>query len=194
MKHRQMWGAFYRDILTEFIVFSESTKELFVRVYPCLEEKTKIIPHKVGELRKVRLQKHTEITIGILGNIFSKAKGLDIIRELHSLCKERKVNLLLIGNTYKGTGIKQIGSYERENLPKLLEDNDVDIIFIPSVWPEMFSYTTSEAMMMQMPVACFNLGAPAERVGQYAKGLVIDKIDAGYALRKIIDFITVSPS
>lgn len=190
MKHRQMWGAFYRDILTEFIVFSEFTKELFVRVYPCLEEKTKIIPHKVGKLREVRLQKHKEITIGILGNIFSKAKGLDVVRDLCSLCKERKVNLLVIGNTYKGAGIKQTGSYKRENLPQLLEDKNVDIIFIPSIWPETFSYTTSEAMMMQMPVACFNLGAPAERVGKYAKGLIIDKIDAEYALQKIIDFIT----
>lgn len=194
MEHRQMWKAFYQDILTEFIVFSESTKELFVRVYPCLEEKTKIIPHKVGKLRKVQLQKHTKITIGILGNIFSKAKGLEIVQELHSLCKERKVNLLVIGNTHKGAGIIQTGSYKRENLPQLLEDKDVDIILIPSICPETFSYTTSEAMMMQMPVACFNLGAPAERVGKYAKGLIIDKIDAEYALQKIIDFITVSQS
>ena len=41
---------------------------------------------------------------------------------------------------------------------------------------------------MGMPVAVFDLGAPAERVKKYSKGLIIVKIDAEYALRKILGF------
>ena len=70
-----------------------------------------------------------------------------------------------------------------------MEKNNVDIVFIPSIWPETFSYTTSEAMMMGLPVACFDMGAPAERVKKYEKGLIIEKIDGQYALDSIINFI-----
>jgi glycosyltransferase involved in cell wall biosynthesis len=50
------------------------------------------------------------------------------------------------------------------------------------VWPETFSYVTEEAMDMGLPIACFDLGAPAERVRGYAKGVVIERIDARAAL------------
>ena len=81
--------------------------------------------------------------------------------------------------------MKITGSYEREHLPEIIEDRKIDVIFIPSIWPETFSYTSQEAIEMGMPVAVFDLGAPPERVKKYEKGLVIDKIDAAYALEKI---------
>ena len=43
-------------------------------------------------------------------------------------------------------------------------EEDIDLFFIPSIWPETFSYTTSEIMSMHMPVAVFPIGAPVERV------------------------------
>ena len=66
---------------------------------------------------------------------------------------------------------------------------DIDMVFVPSVCPETFSYTAQEAMNMQMPTAVFNLGAPAERVKQYEKGLVISQISAEKALRKMLAWV-----
>ena len=63
-----------------------------------------------------------------------------------------------------------------------------DIYLIPSVCPETFSYTTEEAMTMGLPVACYDLGAPAERVKKYKKGLIISKIDAQTTLKEIEQF------
>ncbi|HNW25912.1 MAG TPA: glycosyltransferase [Candidatus Gastranaerophilaceae bacterium] len=60
---------------------------------------------------------------------------------------------------------------------------------IPSIWPETFSYTTAEAMMLKYPVACFDIGAPAQRVKNYDKGVVISKIDAQTALDEIVNFL-----
>ena len=40
-------------------------------------------------------------------------------------------------------------------------------------------------MTMGLPVACFNLGAPAERVKIYDKGIVIPEINARLALEEI---------
>lgn len=47
------------------------------------------------------------------------------------------------------------GRYTRDELPRLTMEEDIDLFFIPSIWPETFSYTTSEIMSMHMPVAVF---------------------------------------
>ena len=47
------------------------------------------------------------------------------------------------------------------------------MFLIPSVWPETFSYTTSEIISMGFPVAVLPVGAPVERVKRYGKGLVL---------------------
>ncbi|MEM1724775.1 MAG: glycosyltransferase, partial [Thermoplasmata archaeon] len=56
------------------------------------------------------------------------------------------------------------GKYDKQMLPDIIEKNEIDIIFIPSIWPETFCYTAEEAMKMGMPIVIFNLGAPYERV------------------------------
>ena len=67
-----------------------------------------------------------------------------------------------------------------------MEENRIDLILIPSICPETFSYTTEESIQMGLPVAVFNVGAPAERVGKYEKGLVIDIVDAEFAIHDIL--------
>jgi hypothetical protein len=42
---------------------------------------------------------------------------------------------------------------------------------------------------MGMPLAVFALGAPAERVADYDRGLVISRIDASTALQEIQAFV-----
>jgi hypothetical protein len=44
-------------------------------------------------------------------------------------------------------------------------------------------------MQMSYPLAVFDLGAPAERVKRYDKGLIIKKIDAQFALGEIIKML-----
>lgn len=187
---RHIWGEFFEKTLDEMIVFSSSGRDIFMRAYPCLENKIQIVPHSVMPLRTVR--RHTasrRITIGILGNISSYSKGKNITEQMHKLCHTKKARLLIIGTCDDLKNISQTGKYSVSKLPDILEKNHVDIIFIPSVWPETFSYTTSEAINMNIPVACFDIGAPAERVKQYVHGLVIDKIDANYALDRIITYV-----
>ena len=42
---------------------------------------------------------------------------------------------------------------------------------------------------MGMPIACYAMGAPAERVGPYNRGLVLNKIAPRENLNQIINFI-----
>lgn len=67
--------------------------------------------------------------------------------------------------------------------------NDADVIFISSICPETFSFTTVEAIAMNIPVACFDLGGRADHVRKYKRGLVISKQDAKTALDQIMDLV-----
>ncbi|MEI6645939.1 MAG: glycosyltransferase family 4 protein [bacterium] len=190
---RKKWKLFFQETLDEMIVFSESGKELFLKAFPLLANKIKVVPHTILPLKKVVISRHEEINIVVLGNILRVHKGCDIINQMACLLQDRvDVRIIIIGNL-KTTGypitIKCSGSYQRAELPALVEKEMADIIFIPSICPETFSYTAAEGMSMGLPVACFNIGAPAERIIKYDKGLVINKIDAEYALNAIIHFI-----
>lgn len=187
---RKAWYDFYRDIVDEMIVFSQSSYDIFTETYPCLIDKTQIIPHDVPYLRPIRECKGELITIGILGAIESVSKGKKIVQELEKIIATyNDIKLVVIGE-YKALSNKTIviGRYRRENLSDIVSENNINIILIPSIWPETFSYTTSEGMLMGLPVACFNLGAQAERVSKYNKGLIIEEINAEKALSKMYIF------
>ena len=116
---------------------------------------------------------------------------LEIDNNITKYREEFPVKMILVGTgqELQETEVLSItGPYIREQLPGIIETQKINLIFIPSVWPETFSYTAQEAIEMGMPVAVFDLGAPAERVKKYSKGLIIEKIDAEYALRKILEF------
>ncbi len=186
---QKKWQNLLENEVDEIIAFSLSTKSIFLKIYPSLAEKISVVPHISRPLREVFIKSHSGINIAILGTL-SNTKGLKVIKEMAKhLSQYKNVSITIIGKSKSIKFIKSLGSYERDNLPSIMEKHHIDIIFIPSIWPETFSYTTDEAMLMGLPVACFNLGAPAERVALYEKGLVIDKIDAEYALKQIVDFI-----
>ena len=104
----------------------------------------------------------------------------------------KNVNLFCLGDYVNApSNMKVLGSYDRDNLPNIVEENSIDLIFIPSIWAETFSYTTSEAIAMNVPVACFNLGGQADQVSVYPKGLILELSDsADIVLDKILDFLS----
>lgn len=186
---REKWKLFLVET-DAVIVFSENTRELIEQVWGKMDN-ISLQPHAVGYLRKVKPHSNMDsiLRIGVLGTL-NRHKGSGIIGEMCGLIELQKlpIEITIIGTCKELSGnaiLKITGSYEREHLPEIIEDRKIDVIFIPSIWPETFSYTSQEAIEMGMPVAVFDLGAPPERVKKYEKGLVIDKIDAAYALEKI---------
>lgn len=192
------WRDEWEDFLSncdEITAFSKDSISHLEKAYPKVSDRVKLIPHQPKPIDKVQVTPNRRhITVGLLGGL-SVAKGLHIVQKMCKLIDRRHlpVRIKLIGyagepmNSYKC--YSQTGPYTLEELPDLIEENQVDIIFISSIWPETFSYTASEAISMGLPVACFDLGAPVERVEQYEKGLVIDKIDARRALEQIMEFV-----
>lgn len=189
-KWKNSWNDFFSKTLDEIIVFSNSTKELFIKAYPSLEKKIIIIPHKIKDLPIVAPSIHTNINIAMLGNMNSIAKGRNIIKEMCKLNTDIDIKLFVIG-TYKNAPktLTVSGKYKTQDITRFIKKYNIDIIFIPSIWPETFSYTTAEAMSMNLPVACYAIGAPAERVSKYEKGLILKDINPVENLREIKKFV-----
>ncbi len=183
------WNKLYQCI-DKAVAFSQSTKDIYESLYPVLKNKIIVSPHKVNFIRKVNICHHKNLNIGVLGNI-AKHKGALILKDIDIIMeKYNNLNIKIIGNSnLKYKNIKKLGEYSQCELPNIIEKEEIDVIFIPSVWPETFSYTTAESMLMGLPVACFDFGAPSERLQQYGKGIVIQECNAELALKAIIDFM-----
>lgn len=117
----------------------------------------------------------------------SSDKQINIEFELN-----KKVQIFCIGDYVNAPqNMTVTGAYKREELPDILEKNKIDLVLIPSIWAETFSYTTSEAIAMNVPVACFNLGGQADQVSVYPKGLILELSDSSdIVLDKILDFLS----
>lgn len=198
---RNNWKEFFNDCADEIVCFSESSKKTLLKAYPNIDiKKIAVVPHQVNYISPLSFElleygNSEKICIGILGNIFHECKGAKILYEMAEEIKQKKINVKLVvigtlNHKYAHNNIHVHGTYKKLELPGLIKKYHVNIIFIPSVCPETFSYVTEESMMISLPVAVFNIGAPAERVAKYDRGLVIDKIDAIYALNNILEFVT----
>ncbi|MGN1282176.1 MAG: glycosyltransferase [Succinivibrio sp.] len=176
---RAVFSEFFKNTADEMIVFSDAVVPYFTKIYPDLLHKIKVIPHYVAPLTVPHITKHQGINIGVIGNISTVCKGRVILEKMcEGLATKENVNLFCFGefNTeHDYENLKVLGPYKRDNLPSLIEQHNIDVILIPSVWPETFSYTTSEAIAMGIKVACFNYGAQAEKVKEYKNGLILNE-------------------
>lgn len=188
---RTAWNTFFNETLDTFIVFSDEIAQIFFKVYPQLREKTIVIPHKTTIYHTVCIKPHKSINIAFLGNIDLVVKGSHVVDRMIKIIDQYKnVKLKVIGKTEKlNRKLYSTGKYYPHELPNLMRREQIDIVFIASVAPETFSYTTSEAMSMGLPIACFNFGAPYERVRNYSKGLILESMDEKYILDHITDFV-----
>lgn len=62
-------------------------------------------------------------------------------------------------------GVKISGSYCASDLPGLIKQYDPHVLWYPAQCPETFSYTLSEGLSANLPIAASNIGALAERLG-----------------------------
>lgn len=177
---REGWNELL-DVTDEVLCFSDSSTKIFGRAYPHHLPKTTILPHDISG-RYPHIYTHDqsthEIRIGILGGI-NEAKGATVIKNLVSHIDNNKLNakVILIGQIsipISSPSLKVTGRYNKNDLLKIVKEENITQFLIPSVWPETFSYTTDEIIQMGYPLIVFNLGAPAERVKDYSLGKVIE--------------------
>ena len=84
--------------------------------------------------------------------------------------------------------VSQTGHYQPQQLRQLIVESGANIMLMPSIWPETFSYVTEELIQLDLPIACFDLGAPAERVRLYRKGCILTSMDPASIQRELNGF------
>ncbi|MCD8090776.1 MAG: glycosyltransferase, partial [Clostridiales bacterium] len=180
-KWREKWSAFLESC-DEVRFFSEASKNIALGIYGSLNNFT-VVPHKLNYMPNIGKKYKTTKTlnIGILGDL-NTHKGLNIVKDMLRLITSRDgIRIINIGSSegkIKDENYRETGRYTYDELPLLTLDNDIDVYFITSVWPETFCYTAEEAMKMGMPVMSFDIGAHAERIRAYEKGYVLKSFSA----------------
>lgn len=190
---REAWAAFI-GACDGIVAFSLASVELLRKAYPGLRDIVEVRPHEVVTegVRPLAPRQALPLVVAVAGHV-NVAKGALVLGEMSRLAKARNLpmQILVFGTLEEHQvdgGISVLGEYRQEDLPALFESHGVNMALLPSVCPETFSFVTSEYMAMDLPVAVFPIGAPAERVAGYPKGLVISRIDPAVALDEIMDF------
>jgi glycosyltransferase involved in cell wall biosynthesis len=186
---RENWAALLKKA-SEIRCFSNATRNLLLRAHTYLDPgKISVVPHTLNHvrLRKVALVDSGQPVIGILGSI-DHHKGAEVVRELAEYIQaiQSNVRIVIIGTIASDLpAVTVTGPYRPEQLPELVEAYGINVGFFPSICPETFSYVTEEMIKMNLPVLAFDLGAPGERVSQYARGRVISLGDPQATLEAI---------
>lgn len=175
------WRKTCKEVLQKFdkvIVPSENTKKQFEKVYPDL--KIDVIEHGVEQVpidKKDRKEKNT-FDVAFVG-VMVPHKGSNILKKIIEKNKTTNIKIHLFGKTEDSKLKKSTknyinhGAYVRGELPKLLTENNIDLVCIFATWPETYSYTLTETYMASVPVLTFDIGAVGDRVKKDKLGWIV---------------------
>jgi len=191
---RALWGSVIA-LADEIRTFSNDSLKLLQKAYPSFDPVRAVVkPHSVKHLNHeiIRPSYTASLRIGVVGQI-GYHKGAKVVQELAAEIKARRldIQIVVIGTIEalcEQTVVSQTGSYQHEKLPALIKSAGVNIMLFPSICPETFSYVVQELMELGLPVACFDLGAPAERLSKYTRGLVMKETAAPATLNDLVLF------
>lgn len=165
------WKNTCYEVLKKFdkiIVPSSNTKEQFEKVYKDL--KIEVVEHGVEkiEVRREKIDQKNTFDIAFVGAMATH-KGSNILKELIKNGNS-KIKIHLFGKANDKELEKNRrnyinhGSYKRGELPKLLLENNIDLVCMFTTWPETYSYTLTETYMAKVPVLSFDIGAVGDRI------------------------------
>ena len=183
---RNLWREFFIYYIDEFRCFSNYSKAVFENIYPEIKEKMTLVPHEFIPFKNT-------INVAVIGTLV-KHKGAGVIENfIDYLDKNNIWNVKIYvvggycGKLQESPKFKVLGDYERENLPSILKEHNIDMIFIPSINGETFCYTAQEAVHSGYPALCFNIGGQAEQISQYDKGYLLESKEPGYIYDRICE-------
>lgn len=161
------------------VIFSPSTysAELFLKTYPNLRGKVKVIPHGVRQgprpqkvLSGAKLEK-----ILFLGN-YLPAKGSKKLRALARAGAKNGVSFYHLGRAplQLSKWAELLGPYGEGDFSEIVSELNPDCVVVASIWAETFGLVVDEAAAMGVPIISLALGDISERVAQNRIGLVLD--------------------
>ncbi len=161
---------------------SYASKEYFNTYFPTID--IDIHPHpeynSFKSIPEINNQDKV-LNVAFIGALAQK-KGSKIVKQCVDQSRKESLAIrwILIGyHDLQPTILNQeenfiiTGSYDYNELPELFIKYNIDIVVIPALWPETFSYVLSETMFMGRPVIVPDIGAFRERVEESEAGLIL---------------------
>ncbi|MCU7812637.1 MAG: hypothetical protein KZQ77_15625, partial [Candidatus Thiodiazotropha sp. (ex Notomyrtea botanica)] len=181
------WRAAWCSLLlnTDYIrFFSNATLQEYTKAFPVLDNNKCVVvdPHDV-DIRfneKYAVKNNDNVMrLGVFGFI-DKHKGSAVVLDLVEAIKARQetIEIHVFGSlngisTGSDDVLKMHGPYKRENIVKILNENEINIVLMPSICPETFSFVTAELLDTNVDVMTFDLGAQADLTNSKSNGYVV---------------------
>jgi len=159
-----------------------------------------ISPHEENIAQTIKFpnhlkQQHDKLRVVIIGAI-GKIKGYDVLLTCARLAQQKKLPIQFIIMGYsmndqklREAGVHITGKYQEDQALNILQNQMPHLIWLPSVWPETYSYTLSIALTTDLPIMAFDLGAIATRLKEAKRDQLLIPLDYGNIPKKILETI-----
>jgi len=200
------WRTCFEDAFAKcdlIIAPSGSVFNILSKYYPLANVTTKVIDHGhdvhiTRSEKRFRLKNNKIFHVAMIGSV-GYVKGSDVFYQLSRSNKlKNKVKWSVIGVTnmhsipgyYPNDNVHIYGKYESFNtLRQKINDESVDLVIFPVIWPETFSYSLSEAWASGIPVLVPDLGALGDRVRKTGGGWVVDRSSLAVFEKELMSII-----
>jgi hypothetical protein len=191
------WRVSWRKLMltaNEIRIFSQSSRKLLIRAFgEEIESSIRLVPHKLHQaLGEAKLSKGSRLHVGVVGAI-SAHKGANVVAGLSKVIKRLGIDVKItvfgtLDSNQITSDVSVLGAYETLQLPDLLTREKVNIVLFPSILPETFSFVAHELVAMNVPFACFDMGAQADLARVYNRGKVLASMEPGDILKELTSF------
>jgi glycosyltransferase involved in cell wall biosynthesis len=148
---------------------SERLKKYFPDIHFEVSPHEKINPEQL-RVPKPQLASNERLRVVIIGAI-GKIKGFDVLLACARDAVKRKlpIDFIVMGYSMNDpllseAGAKITGRYLDADANEVLSSLSPHVVWLPSIWPETYSYTLSIALDAGLSVYAFDLGAIARRI------------------------------
>lgn len=121
-------------------------------------------PRRVAVVGAIGAEKGYDVLLACVRDARARALPLEFVVVGHT---EDDARLLAAGPAFV------TGRYEEGEAVALIRAQGADLAFLPSIWPETWCFALTCAWDAGLPVAAFDLGAPAERIRRTGRGWVL---------------------
>jgi glycosyltransferase involved in cell wall biosynthesis len=184
LRIRNVFLKLLRTQKVSLVVPSDSVKQNLVSIAPSFSELSfKVVTHGSDLLspvvRNEQTDKKKKLRILILGRL-TYHKGLQIFDTIYPELS-KIADFYLLGCGWKGRKYKKIPgihviaeNYSLEQLNEIVARISPDIGLLLSIWPETFSYTLSELMMLGITPLVTKVGSFADRIRDGETGFIAE--------------------
>lgn len=117
------------------------------------------------------------VLIGVIGH----HKGLALLMEVAKASKQMNLPMkfVVVGYTANDAELLSLGNveitgpYDDKDSVNLLQDQNADLVWMASIWPETHSYTLSHVFRAGLPAVGFDFGAVARRITEGGFGTTL---------------------